>query len=1202
MNKFFYYTLLSFSLITLSLNIAYSCDVTRNGIFKVRFENKPDLLAKTAFGINGFSDLISPNSKSCYKNISETTCYPFLKSSATVTEEKSVREFNASVEAQIFAMAKNADGCQENKLCFCSDTVDPNESDYTLQQSCQFSDMENLDVKECDLESNITSDKFNDFIQAVEGCNGSNRCYKLNASDAETLSITSLNLNHLVDGGQFTTEYINTLIQNNKGICLPTTKCVPRKLGAGMKMRLKDECQEPLVSIGELPDKFCADPSLAALSENLPHEIKFTLDPESCEIKGFEYDEQGQLIYQPYGLLESNDTSSGVAFVGEAESILKNSTDRETVVFYPDAKNLSEDERVKIISVTDYKNMTFSKILRGMEYLWGEANSNAISLNWLTGERKKLTLGKQAKASFLRYQVSRRLSEVIQTIESKKIFDLVQAEVDPEAEPLATIKAQIVALDVYKKLLHIELLGLRDLLGGKNFLDVVNSDSYTKHGDGPTYEEFHDKDANYVRSLAYIKNASNSIHRKLWDRRTNGDEHCPMFCWPLEDCSTDIQCGGECETGDDTLGMDWSGTDEGHKYLIRLCVEDVLKVKGHIQHGEHYNGSLVDAIYPTSITAGTSSKGVHKGTGRIFDSTQSLIDNIKNGLDTYSNKSMSTFSENQIELLQNLSEFDIAKSYIQEYNSFDDTQQLLYNVGELNNMITGEYSCAFGDNLKHVNLKFTAEEFLLRQKNEGSNNPISLLLKKKDIQDFKKSYVDDNDPKKLDKFLKSSSLDYLSKNIADIFIKMHFVRFQEQWRNEGSSGLLGGTSFWDDPSSKATFNSDAHYKEWGNLEGDEVGKTLGYVNELYEMVEYMYKYRAGLLDGFEKQVTCLNDKVESFEKELGDINEERISNASSENYAKIKEEAKGKVNETNEKIKQFITVQQRLAQLKNACGIEEIETTPGSSSSPDTPSGQVGNPEVSGFVDFQFDQQEGLGLGKGKKGFKKRTTPRKGKLGFGKLSFSGTGALESSAVGGGEGVSQAVTGTGNVSGGSGGKKAKRSAKDEVKKVISGLNKLNEGKKDLYSKVKNASTISTGNILASIFRPDTLGEGISSDLGKSLRSTDFNKKKKVSKKIKAAKTKIKKRRSKSFRTKRRNKKFRKKITPKQARRNAKILRAIKKNPKRYNTLEKDSLFTRISKAIVRHGYPIFLKETNFDTELPSSKRKLYNSKNNDKYLD
>ena len=72
-----------------------------------------------------------------------------------------------------------------------------------------------------------------------------------------------------------------------------------------------------------------------------------------------------------------------------------------------------------------------------------------------------------------KYRVSRKLYDVISKIEIKKIFDLVNEEVDPEAEPLKTLKAQILSLHKIRDLTFLELAGLRDLLGGNNFFDSL---------------------------------------------------------------------------------------------------------------------------------------------------------------------------------------------------------------------------------------------------------------------------------------------------------------------------------------------------------------------------------------------------------------------------------------------------------------------------------------------------------------------------------------------------------------------------------------------------------------------------------------------------------------------------------------------------------------------------------------------------------
>ena len=128
---------------------------------------------------------------------------------------------------------------------------------------------------------------------------------------------------------------------------------------------------------------YCEDSSIVALSQNLPDEIKFTLDPASCEIKGFEY-KSNQLIEVPAGFSQ-----------GGAELLVATSADKNLVEFYPET-SLSND--YKHISVSDFKNMTFSKTLKALEHIWGDANSASIepNENW-TGDRVKLQMGKQAR-------------------------------------------------------------------------------------------------------------------------------------------------------------------------------------------------------------------------------------------------------------------------------------------------------------------------------------------------------------------------------------------------------------------------------------------------------------------------------------------------------------------------------------------------------------------------------------------------------------------------------------------------------------------------------------------------------------------------------------------------------------------------------------------------------------------------------------
>lgn len=1174
----------------------FACEIRKNFIFAETYPIKhlkviPPMPNNHHPGIGNHI-----NNPACYKNITMDECYPFLMADKDLYEEYPIREFNAEIENQIFAIAGNVDGCEENGLCFCSDNMSPPKSHYLKPVSCISPITDSTVLEECELQPTAK------FIQEVEGCNGDRRCYRLNSQDEMTLIITKKRIDSAFGNNTITKSYINELNSNNRGVCLPTATCVPQKLSIGMTLRKEDKCEDSLVEIGEHPDRLCADQALANIVEKMPHEIKFSLDPDSCEIKGFEYNKKGELIYDPLGIREREKNTSGLVYVGEAEQIIKNSPNKDEVSFYPGQENVPDDQKLKIISVTDYKNMTFSKVLRGMEWLWGQASSDSMNLNWLTSNRVKLHLGKQAKGAFQKYQVSRRLSEIIQTIETKKIFDVVQEEVDPEAEPLAAVKSQILSLEVYQKLLHVELLGLRDLLGGKDFWDSVNSDSFDKSSNKDLFTHFKN-DPDYENSLAYLKNASGSLSSGLWNRRTDGKPKCPWTdgC-AFKDCNGDkVYCKDrytqECEKGDDTFNMDLSGTNGGHKYLIRLCAEEEIKISDIVQHGKAFNGSLVNAFYPKSLTVGAKGSKFHIADGYEFSSMEKLIENMKTGLKQYTNRNMQPLSNDPVEQLENLSEFQIAQNYIEEYNNFDDLPALSYNSGEINNMINGEYSCAFGSNLKHVNLKFTAEEYLVREKNEGLNSPVSLQLTQGEIINLREeNNKDDKNPLKFDELLNDSSVDYLSRTMVDIFIKMHFTMFQEQWRNDGSSGLLGGAGFWRNASGTVDFKTDW---TWGTdaQVGDKDGQTLGYIDEIYLMVEYMYKYRAGLLDGFGKQLTCLKEKVTVFEEDFKKASDDKKFGTQS-----VADQGQENIDETNKKIKDFITVQDRLNEITNACEVVKVDVAPTNSGAVPTPNSSVPLPGGSGFVDFNPGDQEGLVLGKGKNKFNNNGNSFKNKLKFGNFGVGSTAGINGSVGTGKDSVSQGNTGKGSVAGGTGSKNAK-SSRDGVKKILKGLNKLNEARNNLYSKVKQPSKISTDNILASVFRPNTVNASVTTALKNSFKETDLNKKVKASPNQTEVKKKSKNnRRGKSFRSKRKKKGSGKRVINKHAKRNKRILRAIKMNPNRYNSLEKDSIFTRVSKAIVRHGYPILLDEQNYDVELPSSKRKLYNSKSKNKFLD
>ena len=66
---------------------------------------------------------------------------------------------------------------------------------------------------------------------------------------------------------------------------------------------------------------------------------------------------------------------------------------------------------------------------------------------------------------FEKFKTARQFFRLLQVIETKKVFELVDKEVDPTKEPLKSLNAQILVYEKFKKLLDLDLLIFKDLVG-----------------------------------------------------------------------------------------------------------------------------------------------------------------------------------------------------------------------------------------------------------------------------------------------------------------------------------------------------------------------------------------------------------------------------------------------------------------------------------------------------------------------------------------------------------------------------------------------------------------------------------------------------------------------------------------------------------------------------------------------------------------
>ena len=73
----------------------------------------------------------------------------------------------------------------------------------------------------------------------------------------------------------------------------------------------------------------------------------------------------------------------------------------------------------------------------------------------------------------------------------------------------------------------------------------------------------------------------------------------------------------------------------------------------------------------------------------------------------------------------------------------------------------------------------------------------------------------------------------------------------------------------------------------------------------------------------EKQINCLDEKVITFEQEMNQASDEKLNGEEGDT-----EEVNKSVEEINVKIAKFITVKERLAEIKTACDVIEKTTDP----------------------------------------------------------------------------------------------------------------------------------------------------------------------------------------------------------------------------------------------------------------------------------
>ncbi len=468
--------------------------------------------------------------------------------------------------------------------------------------------------------------------------------------------------------------------------------------------------------------------------------------------------------------------------------------------------------------------------------------------------------------------------------------------------------------------------------------------------------------------------------------------------------------------------------------------------------------------------------------------------------------------------------------------------------------IFDEKAKACGKNVKINSNILNLEEFLFQ---ERQDNP-SLTLQEAKLM------ISSNYEERINK-----TLDELTNQIYDLILSLHFSQFSGE---HGTFSLVSRVVSDLTPCPE----EDPVVDRCRGAENPYAGRPLGKgLEKLNTIIYWMALYKAAEAQMFDDLHTCMAKRYDKVDQALGTMG--IIGKSELEQMNK----------ETNGVVAQSSSLSQ--------CLMEDDSGNGGSPNGNPTGPTNTGGPDNSlddtGFSNTgqNVASNNALAEAEKKKEKEKQTTNTGGLDGDGGSSgSSGGGNLTGGNPDSDNGSVQNQTGSSNSASGSGPGNAAKRAKKLQKKLIATAKKINQKNKELAELFESAgarkpSTINSTGALQSTFASG--GQKLAS-----LSSIPSKDKKQSLQKAKAGASSSsfsKRTTSKgggfsSGRSGRRSR-SRKRVSAKQARNNKKVLNYIKKNRGKFMTQDSDSIFGRITKAVIRVGYPIFLETTPTDMD-------------------
>ena len=1113
-------------------------------------------------------------------------CYPFVQRFkkreriGNGGRNKTVPDFVRTFE-NIHEFTGNTNACRLNGVCFCSDKV-IGDSKYKLPLKCE-ADEEINTFSKCSIDPSSNS-----WEQVVNGCDG--KCYRL--SDEDTFVDYLYNyLKGLNDNTEvYSKSELEDMADDDQGICLPEFTCKLEKIGANGILGTGDECEDDLEvkQTGNL--RRCVDPEMNNISV-VPDEIKFKLNKDSCDIFAYE-------VYNSSPTSSSstsnNSTSSGIlestngtAWQGSpVVSVLQNSASK-----FSNANGSFDYENYKYISPTDFKFRFFELILNNMEYLWGEAESAGAKKGTasLPSPIHKQFLGEQATTMFKKYGVGRKFLNLLQEIESRRIYTLNGIEVDPELEPLKDLKAKIYLLEKFRQLIDLDLIILDDLIGGQSVYDRWSSDYDDVIYGIVVGTDFPPASSEDRNTIAYLRHSNDTIAQddlKLWHYSEGSD------CGAGDEIPTKTNGDykRECEDG--------PPMQKDHWLTLRNAVQESIVIGTFLNgNGTAYKGSLVNAFYPRELNPIrtvnlTGHSWRHSwGEGYKIDNFDLLKETYASGVLDYFNQQMPDFDGTSLG-----DTILTSSSYAENlFNRFLALRPGYFDLPTSYDEVIGFKStpCAVGNNLVNKRNLLSPEDYFTLKKLKGlltqSENqkvPQAGVIHRDLIKKLKESKVADQT---LNEFFQKNS----TETMMEIFINMHFSIFASKYDFNGTSRLNSNTGRWKKPRRKRRRNY--------------AGRPLGYIEELNAMVEYVIKYKEGMKDGLNEQIICLKDRLQKDEDALQEANTSDTV------------ETTGSVDSETQQSSQTpppVFFDDRILEIKSACDVvppaeseQEAATTSAISSNLNRSKGVLGLNVGEGVGESKLKESK-RGIGKGTKGnvlsLTKNNRAKINSISFRSLNDPKSIFSSSRTSNISESSSTSSSSAATVTSSGGPKRAKiASKKDDIKKLISDIN-ADRGKKIKEhndQEVKTQSLVTIDDIFnETVISPQSTRLQNETKLA-SLGDVKIKKEAKQTAAISEdTKNKKKKRLTKRVKRKKRKKKRaknreRRKLSPNHSR----MLQAVRTNRSKYMTSDKDSIFTRISKAIVREGYPIIFGDPDKAGSLPSNSG-TYRSSEKERFLD